>query len=204
MSHESGRELIAELLHAAHVLGASGLFPATDGNLSARLDEKCVLVSVGGIEKRSMREEDLVKVFLDEPRPDRVSTEWPMHRVLYQGRKGVGCVLPVHSPALTAFAAAHRVPQVKLLSESYATVGPIVLVPFAQPGTDRVGEAMLEVDSAASVYLLANHGAVAVGGSPREALYRIERAEFLARVELNTTTLGGGRLLTADQLATLR
>ena len=54
------------------------------------------------------------------------------------------------------------------------------------------------------MYLLSNHGAVAVGATIRETLHRLERAEFLARVQLDTLLLGGPKPLTPEQLAALR
>lgn len=195
---------MAELLHAAQVLGLAGFLPASDGNLSARLNEQRVLITARGVEKRELREAHIVEVSVDDLRPAEGSTEWPMHSALYRHRPDVQCVLHVHSPALTVFATAHRVPRIDLLVEAFATVGTIALVPFAKPGTPLVGEALLSTDPTASVYLLANHGAVAVGGTVRETLHRLERAEFLAQVELNSATLGGGQPLTEDQLAALR
>ena len=191
-------------MHAARVLGSADFFPATDGNLSARLDERRVLITARGVEKRELRETDIVEMPADDPQPAAGSTEWPMHRALYASRPDVQCVLHVHSPGLTAFAVAHRVPRIELLAEAYVTVGTIVLLPFVKPGTPLVGEALLKTDPTASVYLLANHGAVGVGATVRDTLHRLERAEFLAQIELNSAALGGGQALTRDQLAVLR
>jgi len=204
VSQDKRHELVAEILHAARVLGSAGFLPATDGNLSARLDERLILITVRGVEKRELREAHIVEVSVDGLRPAEGSTEWPMHSALYRHRPDVHCVLHVHSPALTAFATAHRVPRIELLAEAYATVGRMALVPFVKPGTPLVGETMLKTDSTAMVYLLANHGAVAVGGTVRETLHRLERAEFLAQVELNAAAVGGGHSPTRDQLTALK
>ena len=128
-------ELAEELLHAAQILNDMGCLPATDGNFSARIDKERVLLTARGIAKRDLMRRDLVEVRLAGDVPPTASTEWPMHRTLYQQRPEVNCVLHVHSPALTAFAAAHKLPRIDLLAESMATVGPIALAPFASPGT---------------------------------------------------------------------
>lgn len=80
-------------------------------------------------------------------------------------------------------------------------IGEIALVPFCLPGTAEVGDCALASSPSAMVYLLANHGAVAVGSSVLDALHRLERAEFLARVAWQCEFVGGGLPLTAQQLA---
>ena len=198
------QQLVSDLLHAARVLHDAGCLPATDGNFSARLDHARVLLTTRGIEKRRLSETDITDVSLSDEAPERGSTEWGLHRAIYLARSDVNCVLHVHAPALMSFAAAHRVPSIELLAEAYMTVGQIALVPFVTPGTPDLGARAVQVNRDAMVYLLANHGAVAVGSSITETLFRLERAEFLAQVEVNAHALGSPRPLNAAQLANLK
>lgn len=193
-----------ELLHAARVLDRAGFLPASDGNLSARGNNGQVLITRSQIEKGALTKNDFVALALEQESAPGVSSEWPMHRALYRGRREVNCILHVHAPYLTAFACAHRVPSVNLLAESSACVGPVVLVEYRPPGSQELADALLSADMSASVYLLANHGAVAVGASVREALHRVERAEFLAHVEWLTAALGGGVPLSAENVRELK
>ena len=197
------QQLAEELLHAARVLHKAGCLPASDGNFSARLNNEHILLTARGIEKRSMRQADFVEVRLSDPDPAGGSSEWGLHRAIYQTRSEVNCVLHVHAPGLTSFAAAHRVPSVELLAEAYMTVGKIALVPFVTPGTPDLGARAVQESRDAMIYLLANHGAVAVGFSVMETLHRLERAEFLARIEINAHTLGGPQPMKPEQLAAL-
>jgi L-fuculose-phosphate aldolase len=80
-------------------------------------------------------------------------------------------------------------------------LGSIALVPFALPGTPDVGTALLKSDPGATVFILANHGAVAVGSNVAEALHRMERAEFLAQVELAASQLGALIPIPDNQIA---
>jgi L-fuculose-phosphate aldolase len=195
---------LGELLHAARVLDRAGFLPACDGNLSARADEKHILITRSSVEKRALTEVDFVTLSLDCESAPGASSEWPMHRALYRARGDVNSVIHVHSPCLTAFACAHRAPSVNLLAESCALVGPIVLVDYRPPGSEELAQALLSADANTGVYLLANHGAVAVGASVREALYRLERAEFLAHVEWLAAALGGGVPLNAASIRELQ
>jgi L-fuculose-phosphate aldolase len=179
-----------QLIDAAEVLDRLGCLNATDGNMSSRLEDDRVLITRSGISKRRMNRDALVIASLDDAKPCDVSSEWPMHRSLYQSRPDVNCVLHVHAPYMTAFAVGRRIPDIRLLAEGALTVGEIVYVPFVIPGTNAVGTEMIRVSATAGVYLLANHGVVAVGSSVEDALYRMERAEFLAKIELHARMMG--------------
>ena len=111
---------VDELLRAAALLADMGFLPATDGNLSVRLDDDRVLLTASGIEKRELDESALIELTLASAEHGRASSEWLMHRALYRARTDLRAVLHVHSPFLTTFAAAHRVPSVALLAESRA------------------------------------------------------------------------------------
>lgn len=179
-----------ELLHAAQILSAVGCLPATDGNFSARLDNNRALVTKRGIEKRSLRPEDLTVVHLTDVKPPDASTEWQLHRALYLSNPATKAILHVHAPHLCAFAAVGKLPNVHLLIEAEMTLGGIAMISYVEPGTAGLGEAAVEQGGSAGILILERHGVVAVGPSIREALHRLERAEFLAKVEL------GARLLT--------
>ncbi len=198
------RDVILDLIAAGRELGHYSCTPATDGNFSAKIDSDAAVITRSGTAKSVLIESDFVMVRLSEPAADGASTEWRLHQQLYSRRPDVRCILHAHAPHLTAFAVAQRVPEVRLLAESIASVGEIALVPFALPGTTAVGELALEQSTTASVYLLANHGAVAVGRTVSEALHRLLRAEFLARVELQAAALGGGIPLRDSDVIALR
>lgn len=192
MGLPSRRQQAAELIRGAQILGSRGFLPATDGNLSARLAGGRVLITRAGIEKRDLCARSFVDVSLRDERPGDGSSEWPLHRALYLCRDDVNAVLHVHAPCLTAFAVTHRVPSDDLLVEAARYVGEIALVPFRQPGSHELADALPASSRTAGIYLLANHGVVVVGTSVREAFHRLERAELLAEVELYCAVLGNG------------
>ena len=196
--------IVRDLQQAARVLAGLNCLPATDGNLSARLDGGRVVLTRKGIAKRELQPTDFVTVDVHESAPDGASSEWMMHRALYQHRPDVQCVLHAHAPGLTAFAVTERVPNTMLLAESALLLGRIAAVPFVTPGSAALGAAVIAADSRAAVYLLANHGAVAVGETVAEALYRLERAEFLAQVEIAAAKLGAVIPLSDSQIAEIR
>ena len=196
-------ETVLQLLDTAHSLGHAGFFPATDGNISARIAADRILITKSHVEKGVLTEDQLLEVDLNDNRPFGASSEWLMHQALYNARTDTHCILHVHSPYLTAFACAHRIPAAALLAESAMELAPIVLVRYQKPGSLELARSFMETDPTAGVYLLANHGAVAVGSDILSARYRIERAEFLAKVECLATLMGGARIIKDDELCEL-
>jgi L-fuculose-phosphate aldolase len=199
VSSPTRADILAALAHASAVLNQMHLLPATDGNFSARLDGNRILITASSIEKRSLAPDSLLEFDLNGDPPAGISSEWRMHRAVYQSRLSVNALLHVHAPALTAFAAAHCLPSVELLAEAKAAVGEIALVPYAAPGSQQLADAIVRASGSASVYLLENHGVLSLGASVKDALHRLERAEFLSRVELHARTLGGGIAIQDDR-----
>jgi len=197
----------AALVHAAHRLREMECLPASDGNLSVRAGPNLFWISPSGIEKGRIVIEDLVlldssgQVLEGRGKP---SSEWPMHWAIYNHRVEVNSILHAHPPYLTAFAAAHRVPDTAILAEAQLAIGEIHLVPYAAPGSASLGREIVAKSTRAGVYLLENHGAVAVGREVEEALHRLERAEFLARVNLLADKLGGAMPLSETEVIRLQ
>ncbi len=181
--------LVNELVHAAAVLNSIGCLPATDGNFSARTGQSNAIVTRKGIEKRALCTDDLIEIDIEDDQPTEASSEWKLHRALYLARPDVKAILHVHAPQLGVFVAAGLVPDVKLLMEAEMTLGSIKMIPYIEPGTSLLGEHAVKFGGNSGVLLLERHGVVAVGGSVREALHRIERAEFLARIQLGMKLL---------------
>lgn len=203
MDDQRKETLIQELQQAARVLCELQALPATDGNLSARLTSERILITRSQIEKRELKKGDILEVNLAEAAPKGVSSEWPMHRVLYETNADTNAVLHAHAPHLTAFAAAGRTPNRSLLAEACSEIGIISVIDYRTPGTLELAEALRAADRRTSVYLLSNHGAVAIGKTISQALHRLERAEFLARVEWMAASLGGGVPISANEIIKL-
>lgn len=182
-------ELVKHLIHAASVMNSIGCLPATDGNFSVRSEYGKVIVTRKGVEKRALCASDLIEVDLEEVQPHEASTEWKLHRALYHARRDVNAIFHVHAPELGVFVAAGKVPDVGLLMEAEMTLGGIAMIPFVEPGTPLLGEYAVKFGKNCGVLLLERHGVVTVGATVNEALHRLERAEFLARIQLGMKRL---------------
>lgn len=92
-----GRQLAA----AGKLLYDKGWLPATSGNLSARLSDGSIAITVSGSPKGRLTSDDLMRVSakgasLDDRQP---SAETGLHVALYARYPNAGAVLHPHSPA---------------------------------------------------------------------------------------------------------
>lgn len=98
------KSLSAELVEVARWMGEQGWCSATSGNLSARIDENDVLITISGRHKAHLTEQDFLLVDLDGKPLDCRSTpsaETLLHTQLYRLDNRINAVLHSHSVAAT-------------------------------------------------------------------------------------------------------
>jgi L-fuculose-phosphate aldolase len=168
-----------------------------------------VLVTPAGEAKGMLAPDDLVVLELDGSPVDpasRASSEIAVHLHIYRERSDVMAVVHAHPPAATAFATAGLPLMDQVLPEILSVTGPVPIVPYARSGTTELARAFDPYLADHDVFLMANHGATAVGASPAEAHRRMESLEHAARILINAHLLGGAVTLPdgeGDALTTL-
>jgi L-fuculose-phosphate aldolase len=196
---DAGRE---GLIHAGRLLGGRGLIVADDGNLSMRCPDGTIWITASGVRKDALTQRDLVridregKVIEGSARP---SSEFRLHTGIYEHRPDVGAVVHAHPPIATGFAVAGEGIPDSFLAEAAVRLGPVPVVPYRTPGTREAVEVIVPFLASHQAFLLANHGAVALGCDVEDACRRMERLEHVARSLLVARLLGGGRPLTAEE-----
>lgn len=186
----------AELISAGRTLHELGWVPATSGNLSARLADGRVAITVSGRHKGRLTSNDIMQVdaegrSLDGRRP---SAETRLHTMLYRRDPAVNAVLHAHSPGAVLASRVFRDEVVladhELLKalrgvDTHATR--IVVPIFANDqDIDRLGAEVanhFDRNGAGHGYIIAGHGFYTWGGSVDEALRHAEALEFLFDIE---------------------
>lgn len=186
-------------------LDQKGMIAANDGNLSCR-DGSTLLVTATGSNKGSLRADEVVRVDLEGrllagARPP--SSEMSMHLALYRLRPDIGSVVHAHPVTATGFAVARRPLDQCVLPEIILTLGSVPIAPYGTPGTDELAASLASVARTHDVFLLANHGAVALGATLEEAYYRMERLEHTARILLVSHLLGHTERLGTEEVQRL-
>ena len=172
-----------------------------EGNLSLQLAEDRFLATPAGACKGWLQADDLVEVDLLgrdlEASGRQASSEWLLHREIYERCPEARAVCHAHPPFATTCAAAGRALDAGVLNESLALLKAVPLAPAAMPGTEEVAASVRRFLPDARAILLANHGAVAWGRDLAEAYFRLEYLERLAEVTLLGELAGGAQSVPA-------
>src|SRR3954471_17427806 len=202
MEESQARKLIIEV---GKLLYERSYVVASDGNVSARLDDGRVLATPTMTCKGRMTEELLAITDLDgRPLNDRkASSELAMHTLIYKMRPDVQAVCHAHPPHGTAFAVAGLAIDKPILSEVILTLSCVPLTDYGTPSTDELTESMKPFVEHHNALLMANHGAVAYGGDLWQAFDRLETLEHTAKIAILAKALGGANDLPKDAIEKL-
>jgi L-fuculose-phosphate aldolase len=189
-----------EICTAGRWIHARHFAPATDGNISVRLDDSRILATPTCVSKGMMTPDDLVITDLQGQLVSgqhRPSSELGMHLLIYQQRPDVHAICHAHPPIATGFAAAGIPLDSAILSEAVLSLGCVPLAPYATPGTPELCDSIAPLLRNYDAILMANHGVVTYGPDLLTAFFRMETVEHFAHVSLVTELLGKKSLLSA-------
>jgi L-fuculose-phosphate aldolase len=179
------------------------LVKGTGGNISARTDAG-FLVTPSGMDYNHLTPEDIVEMDLTGKilSGKRVpSIEKEMHRAVYLKRSDVGAIVHVHSTYATSVAAARK--SLPAITDNQVAVfgGTVNIADYGPIGSSVLAR---NVTSALGGYgmgvLLSNHGALCVGKTLDEALFRCEMLEEIAKIYVMAKLLGGGIPLNKSEI----
>lgn len=192
----------AELVEAGRFLFERGMVPATSGNLSARLDNGSLAITVSGRHKGRLSEADIMRVdgegrSLDGRRP---SAETLLHCQIYRRLANAQAVLHPHSVSATVLS---RVVRERLVLQGYELLKAFpgidthdcsLAVPIFPNDQDiaRLAAAVDDwMDRSPQVpgYLIAGHGFYTWGEDMADALRHVEALDFLFECEMRIREL---------------
>ena len=132
------------------------------------------------------------------------SSEMLMHLEVYRQRPDVQAVVHAHPPTATGFAVAGIPLDRAVLAEVLTTLGSIPIAEYATPSTRELPEAVRQYIKAHDGMLLANHGALTVGGDLYSAYYKMETIEHFAKISLVARLLGRENLISRQEVDRLQ
>jgi L-fuculose-phosphate aldolase len=185
---------------------ARGYIAANDGNISARINKKHVLITPTGVNKGFMKASDLVVVDMNGKIVNgkrKPSSEIQMHLQIYKERKDVNSVCHLHPPYATGFAVAGISLDQDVLSEAIIVLGKVPLVEYGTPGSEELYGKLLFHLRDSDAFLLANHGALTVGSDVFDAYNKMETLEHTAHIIFIAKQLGNINTLNAEQVKEL-
>jgi L-fuculose-phosphate aldolase len=182
-----------EIVRVCRRLYERSLIAGGEGNVSARLSDRTILVTPSGASKIDVSEADLIVVDRGGKQvagSGRASSELGMHLRIYDRRPDVNAVVHAHPPFATAFAVAGEDMMAPVLPEILVLIGGVPLVPYATPGSAALADAIEPFLSAHDALLMANHGATSFGSTLSIAHQRMESIEHGAQILFAARALG--------------
>src|SRR2546423_13302609 len=205
MSMES--QLRADIVEVGRRMYARGYTASNDGNISVRLGADRLLMTPKSVCKGFMTPDMMCITDLDgrKLQGDRdPSSEMLMHLEVYRERPDVQAVVHAHPPTATGFAVAGIPLDRAVLAEVLTTLGSIPIAEYATPSTRELPEAVRKYIKAHDGMLLANHGALTVGGDLFGAYYKMETIEHFAKISLVARLLGRENLIAREEVMRLQ
>ena len=184
------------VLATAKELLAKGLVEGTAGNVSARMEDGNVCITPSSVDYRAMTLDDIVVIdtageVVEANDGRSPSSEKALHLACYEAFEEVGSVIHSHPVHATMFAIA-RQPIPACIDEFTVYVGgEVAVTEYAPSGTADVGRNAVDCLADRGAALLANHGMVAVGKSPSDALHVTAMVERAAQIVIGASALGG-------------
>src|SRR6185312_15035669 len=200
-------QLRADIVEVGRRLYARGYTASNDGNISARLDDQRLLMTPANVCKGFMNPQMMVITDMEgnklagERRP---SSEMQMHLEVYRQRPDIQAVVHAHPPVATAFAVAGIPLDRAVLAEVVTTLGSVPIAEYATPSTKELPEAVRKYVKAHDGMLLANHGALTVGGDLYSAYFKMETVEHFAKISLVARLLGRENLISREEVMRLQ
>ncbi len=172
----------------------NGMTTTSGGNLSIMDADGVMWISPSGIDKGTLRREDIMRVYPDGTYEGlhRPSVEYPFHQAIYKARPDLKAILHAHPPTLVAFSVARKYPDTLLVPNAKLLCGDTAYATYATPGSQKLGEYISEKFAKGyNTVMLENHGVV-IGSD--EGLFKafmiFETLDFCARLEINARTIG--------------
>ena len=186
-------QVVSDVIHVGERMYARGYVASNDGNLSVRLSEDRLLITMTGVSKGFLTPDKLIVVDYDgrvisgrgEP-----SSEMKMHLMVYRERPDVHAVVHAHPPTATGFAVAGVNLPDTLLPEAVVSLGFVPIAPYGTPGTMELVESLRAYVRDYDAVLLENHGALTLGPDIVAAYHKMEIMEHCAQIALVARMIG--------------
>ena len=199
--------LRADMVEVGRRMYAREYTDANAGNISVRLGADRLLMTPKNVCKGFMTPDMMCITDLDgrKLQGDRdPSSEMLMHLEVYRQRPDVQAVVHAHPPIATGFAVAGIPLDRAVLAEVLTTLGSIPIADYATPSTSELPDAVRRYIKAHDGMLLANHGALTVGGDVYSAYFKMETIEHFAKISLVARLLGREHLISREEVNRLQ
>ena len=195
-----------EIVAYGRLLFEKGLTSGTGGNISIRVKNR-LLITPSGLSLGFLENRDLIATNNKGEKIEGMhapSSEKLMHIFVYQNRPDIRACCHAHPPYATAFSLTDQELRCDIHPEAILTLGDIAQVEYASPGTEAVPRAMENCIKRFDAFILKNHGVLTLGRDMKEAYYRMETVEHLAKITYIAKRAGKIDFLEKNEVARLK
>ena len=193
MSKGALDRLRQDVLEAVQEMERAGLTEGTAGNVSARTEDKRVVLTPTAMPYSEMRPADLVVTDLEGRLLEghrAPTTEIDLHLACLRRHADIRAVVHTHAVHASMFAVAGQPIPCVLEEFEYYVGGDVLVSPYHRTGTSGLGESVSSLLGDRAAVLIANHGLVVVGASTGEALQLTKLVERAAQIVWGAKLLG--------------
>jgi L-fuculose-phosphate aldolase len=185
-----------QFIGVCHRLAQNLYVTSCGGNLAWRLEDDLILITPTKLYKGDIRIQDLVfidrngRVIEGERKP---TGETPMYLKFFGLREDVVSVIHCHAPHVCAMAISGCKNWLMrpIFPETTTEVGPVPIVPYAEPLTERLAENFVPFLPKYNSFLMESHGLVTMSrGGIKETLMLVELLEMSAKSILQALMVG--------------
>lgn len=159
------RDQIKQFVKVCHWLYSNMYVTSHGGNLAWKLENNLLLISPTRVNKGDITPEDLI--FMDTSGEKiegskKPTGETPMYLNFFRDRPDIQSVIHCHPPYTNSFAITGGKNWLvrPVFPETIAEVGPVPVVPYAQPLTQELADSFLPYLKKYNAFLMENHGLV--------------------------------------------
>lgn len=203
MKYEECLEQREELAFYMRRLYKQKLTTCSGGNLSARLDDKHIIITPSSLDKGFIKAKQIGLMTIDGENLTphlKPSIETGMHLSAYRTRDDIKAVIHAHPVTATSFAAMDKKINIHLTGEAFVVLKKVAYAPYILMGTDGLSQAVSEGLKISNIVVMKNHGITTVGNTLLSAFDKMEVLEAAAQMTLNTQIMGNISQLTDKNL----
>ena len=177
---------VDEFVTVCHILAKNRYVTSSGGNLALRLEEDLLLITPTKTYKGDIGPADLVFIDLQGRviAGDRCPTgETPMYLKFFNIRKDIVSVIHCHAPSVCALAISKGKNWLMspIYPETTIEVGPVPLVPYAEPITELLADNFVPFLPRYNSFLMESHGLVTMSRvGIKETMYLVDLLEMSA------------------------
>lgn len=188
---------VGMFLKVCHKLAANMYVTGYGGNAAWKLEKNLILITPTMMNKGDIQNEDVVFINAKGETVEgkrRPTGERPMYLKFFEERPDIVSVIHCHAPNVGSFAIMDG-PNLLMrpfFPETAHEVGPVPLVPYAEPLTQKLADNFSPVIQKYNSFLMENHGLVTMSPESIEyTMMNIELLEMSAYSMLQTLAAGG-------------